>query len=303
MHIWQFLGTWSFDPFPGIGIAAAAVAYLAAAAAVGRRTRAGRGEPWPKRCTASFLGGLALAWIVILGPVGGYDDTFFWAHMVQHIALMMVIAPLLLLGSPVLLLLRVASPAVRRNWIVPALRSRPLAVLTHPLLSWLLFAGVLLGTHFSPFYNFALENPPVHRFIEHPLYLGVALLFYYPLLPGNPGGRRVPHGLRLLSLGLMMVPEALTGFFLYATSHVLYPYYAAVQRPFGPNPLADQQIGGSLMWGAGMLIDTGWIVLAVAALLHADQARTRRLDAQIAREARAGQASARSPHEQAAPVH
>jgi putative copper resistance protein D len=308
MHIWQFLGTWSCDPFPGTGIAAAAAAYLAAAAAVGRRGarlpgRAGRGRPWPKRRTASFIGGLALAWIVILGPVGANDDTFFWAHMVQHIALMMVIAPLLLLGSPVLLLLRVASPAVRRRWIVPVLRSRILAALTHPLPGWLLFAGVLLGTHFSPFYNYALEHPLVHRFIEHPLYLGVALLFYYPLLPGNPGARHVPHGLRLLSLGLMMVPEALAGFFIYATNHVLYPYYAAVTRPFGPAPLADQQIGGSLMWGAGMLIDTGWVILAVIALLHADQARTRRIDAQLAREAlsaarpgphHAGRASTRS---------
>jgi putative copper resistance protein D len=286
MHSWQFLGTWSFDMFPGTGIAAAAVAYLAAVAAVGRRARRARGRPWPRRRTASFLGGLALAWLVILGPVGAYDDTFFWAHMVQHIALMMMIAPLLLLGSPVLLLLRVASPTLRHDWIVPVLRSRALKALTSPLLTWLLFAGTLLGTHFSPFYNYALEHPPVHRFIEHPLYLGVALLFYYPLLPGNPCARHVPHPLRLLSLGLMMVPEALTGFFIYATSHLLYPFYATVTRPFGPNPLTDQQIGGSLMWGAGMLIDTGWIILAVVALLHADQARTRRLDAQIACESR-----------------
>jgi putative copper resistance protein D len=64
---------------------------------------------------------------------------------------------------------------------------------------------------------------------------------------------------------------------------VLYPWYAAVARPWGPSPLTDQQIGGSLMWAGGMLLDTGWLIAAVAAWLNAEQARTRRIDAQLAR--------------------
>ncbi|MCW2936158.1 MAG: putative copper resistance protein [Actinomycetia bacterium] len=278
---WQVLGTWTFAPFPGLVILVTAAAYVAAAVTVSRRNP---GRPWPAARTACFLGGLLLAWIVILGPVGAYDDVFFWAHMVQHIVLMMIIAPLLLLGRPVLLLLRVTRPEARRRMIVPVLRSRAVRVLTDPVLTWLLFAGTLIGTHFSPFYNYALYHPAVHDYVEHPLYLGVALLYYYPLLDGSAGQHRTPHGARVVSLGLMMMPEALTGFFIYAQGHVLYSWYVAVARPFGPNPLTDQQIGGAMMWGGGMLLDTGWMIVAVAAWLNAEQAKTRRIDAELARQ-------------------
>lgn len=284
-HVWQFLGTWTFAPLPGIGIAVAAVAYLAAATAVSRRDRS---RPWPVRHTVSFLSGLLLAWIVILGPIGAYYDVFFWSHMAQHIVLTMAVAPLLLLGSPVLLALRIAPPAFRRRWIVPVLRSRAVRVLTDPVLTWLLFAGVLIGTHFSSLYNYALEHPAVHDYVEYPLFLGAALLYYYALFDGNPGPRRMPHWARVASLGLMMGPEALTGFFIYAQNHVLYPFYLHVALPWGPNPLADQQIGGIMMWGGSMLIDTGWMCVAIAALLRAEQKKTRRLDAQLARESRVG---------------
>lgn len=277
----QFLRTWSFDPFLGQGIIVSAVAYLWAAIAVSRREPH---RPWPRRRTASFLGGLALAWLVLLGPVGAYDDVFFWAHMTQHIALMMVIAPLLLLGSPVLLLLRAVDPGVRRRWIVPVLHSRALHALTHPVLTWVVFAGVLLGTHFSPFYDFALRHPNVHVFVEHPLYLGAALLYYYPLLDANPVPRHIPPAYRVLSLFLMMVPETMTGFFLYGSGYVLHPFYQSVQRPFGPGPLADQQLGGALMWAGGMIIDVAWIALATSEWFRNEARRTRRLDAQLARE-------------------
>jgi cytochrome c oxidase assembly factor CtaG len=269
------LGSWTFDPLLVLGLVGTATAYLTAV----RRVDARHPEhPWQGRRTASFLGGLALCWLVLLGPVGALDDTFFWAHMVQHLALMMLIAPLLLLGSPVLLLLRASSPAVRRTWVLPVLRSRALTTLTRPLVGWLLFAGVLVGTHFSPFYEFSLEHPLVHEYVEHSLYLGVALIYYYPLLPGNPGPRKVPYNLRALSLFSMMFPETLSGFFLYATTHVLYPYYSHVQRPFGPVPLDDPQLGGALMWGGSMIVDSLWVTLAVLAWLRSEVRLAARID-------------------------
>lgn len=275
------LTAWTFDPLPCIAILGAAAAYGWAVREVNSRTS---GRRWPARHTLSFMAALAITWIVLLGPVGVYDDTFFWAHMVQHIALMMLVAPLLLLGAPVLLVLRVSTPAVRRRYVMPVLRSRVMGALTNPIVGWLVFVGVLMGTHFSPFYEFALEHPLVHQFVEHPLYLFAALVFYYPLLSDAPGPRRVPYGLRAVSLFSMMFPETMTGFFIYASSSVLYPHFVAVHRPFGPSPLVDQQLGGSLMWGGSMLIDSVWVVLAVTDWLRSETRLAERIDLQTMRD-------------------
>lgn len=276
------LGTWTFDPFLGLALLACAGGYLWASRVVDQRHPS---APWPSRYTACFLTGIALTWFAILGPVGAWDDTFFWAHMTQHIVLMMVAAPLLLLGAPVLLILRVSRRPFRRRYVVPLLRSRVVGAVTHPVASWLLFAGVLIGTHFSPFYNFALEHPMVHDYVEHPLYLGVALIYFYPLLSPGPAPRRMSHGWRAVSLGLMMVPEAMTGFFIYASSYLLYPFYADVPRPFGPGPFQDQQLGGALMWAGSMIIDSVWVAIAMLAWLREEERRAHQFDLQTLAEA------------------
>ena len=275
------LGAWTFEPVIGTGLLVVAGLYLWGVHRVGTLSQS---RPWPARHTTSFLIGVGVAWIVILGPFGAYDDTFFWAHMVQHIALMMVVAPLLLLGAPVLLLLRVSSRSARHRWIMPVLRSRVVNFLTHPIVGWLIFAGVLVGTHFSPFYDFALAHPLVHDYLEHPLYLTAGLIYYYPLLPGNPGPRRVPYGIRAVSLFSMMFPETMTGFFIYASGYVMYPFYADVDRPFGPGPIPDQQLGGALMWGGSMLIDSILVVIAVNAWLRDESRVAARIDVQTMRD-------------------
>lgn len=269
------LRSWQFDPFLGISIVAVTGVYLAGVRAVNRR---GVGRRWPARCTACFLAAVGVAWIVLLGPIGSFDDTFFWAHMVQHIALMMIVAPLLLLGSPVLLVLRVSSPAFRKRWVVPVLRSEAVRALTNPFVGWVLFSGVLVVTHFSPFYEASLTHPWIHDYIEHSLFLLTALIYYYPLLPGNPGPRMIAPGIRVASLFLMMFPETMTGFFIYAASFLMYPFYGTVDRPFGPSPLHDQQFGGALMWAGSMIVDSVWVVLAVRDWLRSETRRAHRID-------------------------
>ncbi|MEP7179168.1 MAG: cytochrome c oxidase assembly protein, partial [Pseudonocardiales bacterium] len=144
-RVLTILATWTFDPVLGLGLIVCACAYLQGLRIL---TMRGQSPPWPRRYTVCFFSGLALTWFVLLGPIGAYDDIFFWAHMTQHLAIMMVAAPLLVLGAPVLLLLRVSSRQFRRRRLVPILRSRAVAAVTHPVVGWLLFAGVLVGTHF-----------------------------------------------------------------------------------------------------------------------------------------------------------
>jgi len=281
LHWLSFLGTWTFDPALAAPLGMAAVLY-----AWGARTVSARhpDSPWSGRKSVYFQSGIALLWVSLQGPIGAFDDTFFWAHMVQHVVLVMVCAPLLVLGAPVLLILRVSSPRLRRRWVVPVLRSRLAYALANPVTTWLLLALVIVGTHFTPFYELTLEHENMHRFVEHPLYLGAALLYFYPLLPGNLAPRRLSPALRMVSLSLMMVPETMTGFFIYASPFVMYPFYAQVHRPFGPGPLADQQLGGALMWAGSMAIDAGWIALAAHEWLLSEARKGRRLDAVNATE-------------------
>jgi putative copper resistance protein D len=260
---------------PVVLLVAAAAAYLYAARQVSRRTP---DRPWRRRSSATFLSGLALVWLVVLGPVGAYDDTFFWAHMVQHIVLMMLAAPLILLGSPVLLLLRYSSRPFRHTWLVPVLHSRIVLGLTHPVVSWVIFAVVLSGTHLSPFFDYALRHPFVHDYVEHSLYLVAALIYYYALLPGNPSPRRLAPSWRVLSLFAMMLPETMTGFFIYASDYLRYPYYRHVARPFGPGPLEDQQLAGALMWSGCMLIDSIWVTMAAVEWLKSEERKAHRVD-------------------------
>ncbi|MDQ2758152.1 MAG: cytochrome c oxidase assembly protein [Actinomycetota bacterium] len=274
----SFLSQWVLAPVPTLAVALAAAAYVRAVRRVDRRYP---GTRWPRSRVWFFLTGLGLLLFVVIGPVGAYDDDFFWAHMVQHLTIMMVAAPLLLMGAPVLLALRVGTRQ-RRRPLVALLRSRPVRVLTNPLLTWALFAATMLGTHFTPFYNFAVTHPLVHDYVEHPLYLTVALLYFYPLVGGNP----LPHGpsplAKVVSLIAQMGPESMTGFFLYTAPGVLYPAYAQSDRPFGPGPLADQQLGGALMWCGGMVVGAVWISVAVAAWLSAESRAAHRIDRQVA---------------------
>jgi putative copper resistance protein D len=262
-------------PVPVIGLVAAVSAYLLAVRRVGRSTPT---NPWPRSRTACFLAGALTLCVAVLGPAAYFDDTFFFAHMIQHVLLTMLAAPLIVLGDPVLLLLRAVPRATRRRWVVPVLRSRAAVGLAGPMLGWVLFTGVMLGTHVPAVYDFPLTHPWVHDYVEHPLYLTAALLFFYPLLSPTPGPRRVPAGVRILSLLTVMLPMSLLGFFIYVLPRVAYPFYAHTARPFGPGPLTDQQLAGALMWSSSMVLGVTWLCVAGMGWLRSEAARTRRLD-------------------------
>lgn len=108
--------------------------------------------------------------------------------------------------------------------------------------------------HLPPIHMYIMDNPWSHYFIELPLYLIVPYLFYFNLIEPKLTGRRVSTGSSCLILWLMMVPETLTGFFIYISKASAY------QNMYEIN---DQRMGGTIMWSGGMIIDTVWILLAV----------------------------------------
>ena len=223
------------------------VAYLAA---VRRVDAAHPANPVPRRRVAAWVGGLAVLAIALCSSVDVYSQVLFSVHMVQHMLLVFVVAPLLCLGAPMTLLLRVATPEQRTHLILPVLRSRPLRALTHPVVDWILFTTVMWVTHFSPLFELALENGWVHVF-EHALFLGAGYLFWWPVVGADPGPRPLSYPVRLGYVLLQMPQNAFLGLTLFTASQALYPFYASLTLPWLPDALSDQHLGGGLMWVAG----------------------------------------------------
>ena len=204
-----------------------------------------------------FLFGLVLTFALLVGPIPHLAVRIFWIHMIQHIGLMMLISPLLVLGSPMKVAINSRHVKVRK--FVHVLGSNPFVrALFKPQVGFGLFLVVLIGTHFSPLANLGMTDPNAHC-LELILFLVGGFIYYYPVMEGNPQPHLVPYSLRVISLFAMMLPETMVGFFLYSGNRVLHSLPRGTSMQMG---LADQHQGGAIMWAMGMLIDTIWIVLA-----------------------------------------
>lgn len=280
-----FLSAWTFDVLVLTNVAVAATLYAFGVRRVNARSHRARNllhGRWPIAPTACFMSGLALIAIAYSGPLAAWSHTFFWVHMTQHLIITMGAAPLLVLGAPITLAFRAGGPATRRR-IVRVLRTRAVAILTDPIVTWVLFATMLLAAHFTGFYDWALTNHGVMALIEQPGFLIVATLYYLPLIGSNLLPRRPSHAQRLISLGLMMIPEAMVGAVVYFSPVVLYDAYETV-RPFGLEPLPDQQLAGALMWGLVMVIDAFWMMWVAADWYSSEERRGHRESARMEQE-------------------
>lgn len=243
------LTAWSLDPVPTVGVALVGVLYTTAWRRGAEGNRSGR-RVVPVSRPLCFAGGLLALVVAVDGPPDAFAESSFSAHMVQHVLLQTVAAPLLLLGGPVSLLLRADLRLLPRRFLVRILRSRLLAGLTHPVTAFGLFAVVLVVTHLTPLYELALEHEPVHQ-VEHVTYLFTALLFWWPAIGVDPAPHRIGHLYRLLYLMASMPVTAFLGVAIADAGRVLYASYAQ-PTPWGASPLADQAAAGTLMWVAGM---------------------------------------------------
>lgn len=256
---------WTFEPAVVLPLLAAAIGWLRI---VQRIDRAHPANPVPRRRTVAFLAGLAAIAVALLSGIDRYDTTLFSIHMVQHVLLTLVAAPLIVLGAPITTLLRAATPNVRRTVILPILHSRVLRVLSFPLVSWLLFAAVMWGSHFSPLFNAALEDPAVHD-LEHALFVGAGLLFWWPAVGLDPSPWRMPHPVRAMYVFLQMPQNTFLAVTILNSTVVLYAHYATTVRTWGPSVLEDQQIAGGVMWLSGdILFLTGLAGILAGWMLH-----------------------------------
>ena len=213
---------------------------------------------------ALFYAGLSGFAILCTGPLARAALNDFELHMVQHVGLMMLVAPALVLGAPV----RVW--AERQPDRVTGLLSNPaLKLLLNPRTGFMLFVSTLFATHFSSLASWANSNVHVHQGVLL-LFVFSGFIYYYAVLDGNPLPAPTPHAIRIISLLAMMVPETMTGFFLYASSHTFH-------AETGMDALTQQRAGGALMWAAAMAIDTIWIAVAVRDWLADEEVKSRAL--------------------------
>ncbi|MDQ3660640.1 MAG: cytochrome c oxidase assembly protein [Actinomycetota bacterium] len=263
------LAEWPFEPLLWALLALSLAVYL----------RAARARGWSLRRTLSFTAGVMAVAIALCSPVAVYAEGLLSVHMVQHLLLTQVAAPLLVMGAPAALALR-AAPIGARTRIATVVRSRSVRALSHPISAWLLFAGVMWASHFSVLYDRALDNPLLHVF-EHGLYLGAALLFWWPLVGLDPGAHRLPKAGRVGYLLLAIPVQSFLGLAIYSSSEILYPHYGSLVRSWGPDALADQRLGGAIMWlGGDALFLVAFMVLAwvwLGSEEHEQQRMDRRL--------------------------
>jgi cytochrome c oxidase assembly factor CtaG len=228
-----------------------------------RLTRPAELPPWRAAC---FYLGLAAAWLAIASPLDALGGLLLLAHMAQHLVLMSVVPPLLLLGNPQVPLLRGLPRAWVRDAIGPFFAAPGVHALgrflTHPVTAWLAMNLAYLGWHVPVAYELALRSSTWHE-VEHACFLGTSLLFWWVVIEPWPG--RSPWS-RWAAVPLLvtadLVNTALSAFLAFS-NRVLYPTYAAAPRVMDLTPMQDQAGAGAFMWVIGSAIY--WVpVIAIA---------------------------------------
>jgi cytochrome c oxidase assembly factor CtaG len=238
---------WHFAPVVTALTVICAAAYLWGALRVRKRHPR---RPWPLYRTILFLLGLLVVNLALQSGIGTYDDTLFWDHMIQHLMLIMIAPPLLVVGRPVTLLLH-ASRNPLHTRVKKIIRSAPIRWITWPVFGVVAYAATIVGTHLTSFMNLVIENQAVHQ-AEHVLYLAVGYLYFLPLIGKEPIKWKVSYPLRLFLLFLAMPVDAFTGVVL--GSYQTDPFRPMQPRSWGPSPINDLHEGGAVMWIGGAAI-------------------------------------------------
>jgi cytochrome c oxidase assembly factor CtaG len=206
---------------------------------------------------AAFAAGIASVWIAIGSPLGAFDDVLLSIHMVQHLLLMAVAPPLILLGAPSLALLRGLPQSLPRRVAGPILRLGLVKwfgqAVTHPAICWLAAAFALIGWHLPGVFALALRWERLHE-LEHASFLGAGLLFWWPVVQPWPSKARWPRWSIPLYLFCATLPCDVLSAFLAFCERVVYPSYLSAPRAFSISPLQDQECAAALMWACVTVI-------------------------------------------------
>jgi putative membrane protein len=268
---------WNWDPWIIGPLAVAALFYAAGFDRLRSRSTRLLGV----REAAAYAAGLASLYVVLVTPIDAIADQLFWVHMVQHLVLILVAAPLLVMGRPAIACLWAFNSAGRKRlgriWTGLGLRGG-VETLMHPIVVWLLFSGLFVFWHFPGPYQWALRDDGVHT-VEHLCFLVTALMFWTIVIEPS-GRRRLGYAATLVFIITSTTLSALPGALIALAPRPLYPAHAAGDAAWGFTLLEDQQLAGMVMWIPG-----GFVYLAAACWIFVkwlEQPQRRRMAARVA---------------------
>lgn len=243
------LTVWNANPLPSLLLLLAAYLYVTGLSRWRRPSHPV--NQWQK---VSFFAGLLVFFLALQSPIDPLAGHLFFVHQFQHVMLRMLGPVLILLGAPLTPMLRglptwallgivrpiVGNPSVRRGY----------DFITNPVLTTLLFLSVLYLWQIPVPHDLALSNDLVHEFM-HATMLFSGFLFWWLVIDPKPHRSRLHYGLRILYLGLIVIPNTVLGAAITFQSGVIYQGYAQVTQPYGFSLITDQQLGGLTLWVVG----------------------------------------------------
>lgn len=283
-----FLLSWSFEPAVMIGLAVAAGLYARGWRRLRRRGRGGRIlKTWRAWC---YGAGLATVAVALLSPIGTFDSIFFFMHMTQHLLLIMVAAPLIWLGAPLIPTLWAFNRRARRRLGRLFRDDNPVHRVFHTLtdagVALTLYVVILFVWHYPPLYDAAQGRTWIHD-LEHLMFLGGALLFWWPVVHPSGGHRRLGYGAAILYIFPAKIAGFVLGAALTLSSEPYYTTFLDSPSLWGLSPLGDQQLAGLLMWVVGGLLYIIPLLVLVIMMMRQDEGDVWIPEAVRDREARA----------------
>jgi putative copper resistance protein D len=248
---------------------------------------------WSAGKTAAWIGALVTTAVSIFTFVGVYDAELFWVHMVQHLLLIMVAAPLFAVASPIDLAWK-STTGTAHIVVTEVLRSGIAKFLGHWAVAFVLYAVLIPISHLTSWYNLTLENDGLHN-AEHLAFLIVGYLFWRQIFGNDPNCYRLHPAMQFFYLFLAIPIDTFTGLSLAGTTKEMFPAYLATHRTWGPSYVNDLHIGGSIMWVVGDTLML-WPMIPVALRwMHQEERKAERIDRELDAQALAEQGDTTQP--------
>ena len=264
----SLLGSWTAPLWPTLALLAVVLLYL-----WGWRLPSRTPKRIPAWRLALFFAGIAALWFALTSALDLWTQFLLTAHMVQHLLLMLVAPPLLLLGSPILVFW--SGLARRREpdrcgpfrfagWGWMQRVGRPL---THPISAGVLMVAITIVWHIPHVFALAMRSAGWHS-LENATFFASGVLFWWPVIQPWPSKRQWPRWTIPLYLLGADLPVSVLSAYLAFCDHVVYSCYLAVPRRFGISALNDQVVAAMVMWVAMLLIFVSASVVVVMDLFE-----------------------------------